>query len=41
MGLSHRIYAAVVIFIAGVMPPMPMLGLSEVVPLIRTALRLS
>ena len=28
MGLSHRIHAAVFSFIAGVMPPMPMLGLS-------------
>ena len=28
MGLSRRIQAAVFIFIAGVMPPMPMLGLS-------------
>ena len=28
MGLSRRIHAAVFSFIAGVMPPMPMLGLS-------------
>ena len=28
MGLSHRIHAAVFSFIAGVMPPMPMLGRS-------------
>ncbi len=28
MGFSHRIHAAVFSFIAGVMPPMPMLGRS-------------
>jgi len=32
MGLSRRIHAAVFSFIAGVMPPMPMLGLIVVSP---------